>query len=160
MPGSPRPGECANFHPHADEFGGGEVVLKVLDWLVQTGNFNAWTLNGRTLVQFMFNGKPSILIYGTGNPTMFIPENGTDYVRSQTSGMNKINGQKGLDAVKGHVGNCLRTSYAQSLVPATVSATATSVAIPASEIKTLATLLGALFLGVIVLFGGLRLRTA
>ena len=120
MPSSPKPGECGNFHPHTEQFGNdGQVVLQIISRLIDgSAQFNAWTQAGRTVLQFRFNGQNVFLAYGTGNPTMFIPSRGTDYIREQTDGMKKVTSVDGLNAVKSHLG-CLRDAYSQKLtVPA------------------------------------------
>jgi len=151
-PRIPTQGECSSFHPHEADFGGPSGVNRVLDWLIQSGQFNAWSgTSGRVIVQFSYNGLVGFLSYGQGNPTMFISSRGIDYIREQTSGLTKVTSQKGFDAVKQGLGNCQR-SYAQSLVsvPAQepVSVPAPN---PAATSTSAAMVLG---LATLVLFGG------
>lgn len=160
MPGTPKNGECEDFHPHTEEFAraagvdsslGGQVVLKVLDWLSQSGKFSAWVdTTGRTIVSFTFNGKAGFIAYGQGNPTMFLPEpNGINYIRFQTKGMKKINSEKGLASVKNSLSNCLRASYAAELAP--VKQTASIPATAPMSATTLSLIAGFGLAGIFVL---------
>ena len=116
IPRIPTQGECSSFHSHEADFGGPSGVDRVLNWLIQSGQFNAWSgTSGRVVVQFSYNGLTGFLAYGQGNPTMFVSNRGIDYIREQTNGLTKVTSQKGLDAVKQGIGNC-QASYAASLV--------------------------------------------
>ena len=109
----PDPTECGNFHPHLDQFGNNPAeVLKAMDWLISSGNFNAWQDGARIVLQFKYAGRLGFGAFGTGNPTFFFPDNGIEYIRQQTNGLNKITSQKSLDQITNHLYSC-RNSFAR-----------------------------------------------
>lgn len=150
--------ECTTFHPHDADFGGPEGVNRVLNWLIEKGQFNAWSgTSGRTVVQFSYNGLTGFMAYGQGNPTMFIATRGIDYIREQTSGLKKITSEKGLNAVKQGIGTC-RASYAQGVVSIPAQEPV-SIPAPSPATSSSAALLAGV-IGAAILIGGSKLAFA
>lgn len=143
----PRQDECARFWTHADKHVDPGKLAAMLTALEGGGlQYSAWT-NGAGIMRiaFTYQGTRYFATWGTGNPTLFDPASGEDYIRAQTRGWKQITSAAELARLRGSF-KCFLKAQPQ---PVTVTVTVPK----AQPAPVPATALVGLAIGTFILLG-------